>query len=79
MASKKMPRTRKVGFIHLTLVPPDKGSETWTLEIDRRDPYGGAGWQSEFFFEDASEAKRWFRTIQGDEDLDLLWRQAEKD
>lgn len=67
---------RKVGYISLELLPPDPGSDTWTLRIERTDAYGGAPWQGDVDFEDEESARTWFRTIQGDEDLDLLWGRA---
>lgn len=79
MAVKKpLENKRRVGYITLDLVPPDPGSDTWTLKVDRLDPHGGEPWQYDFYFEDEAAARRWFRRMDGDDDLDHLIRNTKE-
>lgn len=66
---------RVVGYIGIELrQDPEDG---WVLFVVRTDPYGGKPWEYETAFgDDEPEARRWYNSIQGDEDLDLLVRKT---
>lgn len=66
---------RKAGYIHLELFSPRQdGSGDWVLRVERIDPFGGEPYVQDFPFRYAYEAKRWYDSIVGDEDLDALIR-----
>lgn len=67
------PERRQVGYIELELWH-DPVEDEWILWIGRTDPYGGEPWHGEFYFDSDESARSWFRTINGDEDLDALVR-----
>lgn len=69
------PLRRQVGYIEIELRPPDDEHD-FILKVVRIDPYGGEPWEAEYEFEDEEAARYWFDSIRGDEDLDLLHRNA---
>lgn len=76
-AALPTPERRRVGYIEIELWY-DPNDDAWILWTGRTDPYGGAPWHGEFYFGDKAEAETWFRTIQGDEDLNELVRLTEE-
>ena len=78
-ARPQEPLRRRAGYIDLELRPPDEETESFVLKVVRNDPYGGAPWEAEYDFEDEETAARWYESIMGDEDLDLLHRGADRE
>lgn len=73
LGSKK----RKSRYIHLELISPKEDrTDNWILRVERVDPFGGDSWKQDFKFKQSAAAKRWFKKIVRDEDIDALLRQA---